>query len=961
MRFARRILCMVLLAALLLSLVGCTQDAAKTARETVPISSFREIPGITEDEIAAVEAAVSGREYFSYAMTPSTECFYTESGELIGFTALLCNRLSNLFDIPFRPVVVDWDALMAGMESQAYDFSADIPTQWRGEGAFYMTDAIVERGMRLFVGSGAEQKETGALRYGYLNRRDMKTAIAAYAGLENIIPVENLEIANRMLLSEDLDVFVGEEIAEPILTACVEMKTIAGLPYSTASIATCNPDLQAVIAVLQKYLQTVGGYEINRMEKEGRYRFLREKLLAQLSPEEQEYIKLHQNPAAIIPVGIDFDNYPYSFYNTQENEWQGMAVDLLEEIENLTGMHFAAANSRETVWADLLTMLEDGTITMTPELIRTPEREGRFLWTDTPYLIDRYGLLTMSEHPDISVSQIARTRVGLIADSAYAELFFEMYPNHDNTIIYANTSDAFDALEHGEIDALMMTRNLLLSATNYLERTGIKENLLFDRRYESYFGFNKNQEVLCAIVEKAQGFIDIERVTDSWTRKVFDYRGKMARAQVPYLVGAAILLVCVLILLGIMLIKNRQMGKHLALLVERRTEELGLQTEKAQIASRAKSDFLARMSHEIRTPLNAIIGMTEIAKRFVSGNPDKASASLDEISTASNHLMGILNDVLDMSKIEAGKFQLISEAFFLKTAMENVSKIIRQRCNEKHIHFFIQIDEKLGCAILGDRLRLSQVLINLLGNAVKFTKEDGNIRFSVEAVQEEETAITAQFTVADSGIGITAEQQKKLFKVFEQADDTIAVRFGGTGLGLTISQSLIQQMGGEITVSSIYGEGSVFTFTLCLPKVEMDLVEMPQESDGVPMLKGKRILLVEDIEVNRMILKELLAETQMEIDEAEDGAKAVKRFADSPEGYYQLIFMDIQMPNMGGYEATRCIRALNREDAATVPIIAMTANAYREDIDNALQAGMNQHLSKPIDINHVFATLRQWL
>jgi signal transduction histidine kinase/CheY-like chemotaxis protein len=483
--------------------------------------------------------------------------------------------------------------------------------------------------------------------------------------------------------------------------------------------------------------------------------------------------------------------------------------------------------------------------------------------------------------------------------------------------------------------------------------------MAFNHPYESFFGFNVNEKVLCSIVSKAQRLIDTQSIVDHWTRRVFDYREKIAQTQVSYLVAVLFLLLLILILLLVVFLKNRQFGKGLEKLVKQRTKELEIQTGAAQVANRAKGEFLARISHEIRTPLNAILGMTEIARKSLNGKAGKTMDSLNEISAASAHLLGILNDVLDMSKIESGKFVLVNDAFSLESAMKEVADIISLRCGEKNIRFTCNYHELPGGGVIGDKLRLKQVLINLLGNSVKFTPEGGRIDFlvSVQAGAAANQEIT--FTIIDSGIGMTKAQQAKLFTAFEQADSSIAVRFGGTGLGLAISQNLVGQMGGKITVKSKPGEGSIFTFTIRLEKTEYQEKREASE-DTIPDLAGKRILLAEDIEINRIILRELLAETHVEIDEAEDGQQALDMFTNGSE--YDLVFMDVQMPVMDGYEACRRIRELEKRRARKeVPIIAMTANAYREDVERAREAGMNGHLAKPIDIKAVIKTLNRIL
>jgi signal transduction histidine kinase/CheY-like chemotaxis protein len=522
------------------------------------------------------------------------------------------------------------------------------------------------------------------------------------------------------------------------------------------------------------------------------------------------------------------------------------------------------------------------------------------------------------------------------------------------------------------------------------------------------------------------------------------------------------------------------------------TESLIQAREQALSSTKAKGDFLANMSHEMRTPMNAIIGMTTIAKS--SSDPEKKDYCLSKIEDASAHLLGVINDVLDMSKIEANKFELsITEFNFEKTIRQAVN-VNNFRIEEKEQNFTVKLDKHIPRFLIGDDQRLAQVITNLISNAIKFTPPLGSIHLEAVLEKEESGVCTIRIAVSDSGIGISEEQQRKLFTSFEQADSNTSRKFGGTGLGLAISKRIIEMMDGRVWIESELGKGSTFAFTIqakrgvetgsllgpgvnwknihllavdddpdvrsyfldiaqqfdlrcdtagsgkeaialieqkgpydiyfvdwkmpgmdglefsrhikersfetsvvimisaaewsgimdearqagvdkflpkpLFPSVIADcineclgtknVVEEQQGPELVDNFAGYHILLAEDIEINREIVLSLLEPTAISVDTAENGLEAAEKYSRDPDTY-DMILMDIQMPEMDGYEATRRIRSLDNRKAKEVPIIAMTANVFREDIERCLKAGMNDHIGKPLVFEEVLAKLRSYL
>ncbi len=390
-------------------------------------------------------------------------------------------------------------------------------------------------------------------------------------------------------------------------------------------------------------------------------------------------------------------------------------------------------------------------------------------------------------------------------------------------------------------------------------------------------------------------------------------------------------------------------------------ERLAAAKQVAEATSRAKSSFLANMSHEIRTPMNAIVGLTQILRR--RGNLDFDQIDkLGKIGHAADHLMALINDILDLSKIEAGKLTLERREFNLLETLDKVSELIDERISAKGLQFRLETDN-LPTAVLGDVTRISQALLNFLGNAIKFT-EHGGITLRVSLLQTKPEDLLLRFAVEDTGIGISEEQKSRLFNAFEQADSSTTRRFGGTGLGLAINRHLAHLMGGDIGVESRPEGGSVFWLTAWLGSVADAKVNQDEETLDADVLeqrllqlhRGARVLLADDDEIGRLVVREMLLDTGLAVDYAEDGSQAV---AMARSSHYDMILMDMEMPNMDGVAATLGIRQLPGH--AMTPIVAMTANAFMEDRQTCLDAGMNGHLAKPVLPEHLYASLLMWL
>ena len=942
------------LALMLVLLAGfftaCSTETTGRIFDISSVTTFRDIPGVTNEEIAAIEALKAWRQSFSFGTMLTTEAFILPDGSIAGFLANFTEFLSNLFGIPFILEFHELDSLASGLVSGTIDFLGNLtPTPERRQFLF-MSYPIAARSLGILTYGDSviiqNESDLNGLRIGFFyNAINAQFIMDAYPELSfQTVFVRGAPEAAAMLETGQIDAFVLDSVNFPSFAdnPLIRKREIFPLVFSPVSMTTGNPQLEPIISVLNKYIAAGGFIKLHELYKAGNFDFSRHMLSQNFTDEERAF--LDGWAGRKVPIALETDIYPISFYNERERAFQGISVDVLAEISALTGLEFKVVNDRNTTWVEILEMLRTGEAALVSKLVITEERKKYFIWPCKPYFSSSHAFLSREDFPNLELFQIQHVITGAVRGTASVTMYDKLFPGSANLRLFETQSKAFDALESGEIDLFLALEFMLLYQTHFRERHGFKANFIFPAYVNSYFGINKNEEMLRSIISKALAFIDTETIARSWTGRVFDYTRRLAHQRIVFIFVFTVALAVLLFVLVVLFLRNnstsalykkqnelykaqmatlsaiyknipdfmfckdinlrytscnpgfeKMVGLSESEIIGKNVFELGRYDEKtarditigdekvlrekapdkiemwllydgavrlfqtikvpllidgnligllgmsrditdikmaveaANNASMAKSNFLAKMSHEIRTPMNAIIGMAELALR--ADNMITAREHIFTVKQSGANLLSIINDILDFSKVETGKLEIIPDNYLLSSLINDVISIAKTKIIDSQISFVVNADSRLPNALVGDEIRIRQVLLNVLDNAIKYT-EKGFVLFFINWERTGDNSIQLIFEIKDTGKGMKQNDIGKVFSEYVQLDIEQNKHIQGTGLGLAIAYNITRAMGGNIDVISEYRKGSTFTITLP-QKIHTDKamasVENPEE------------------------------------------------------------------------------------------------------------------------------------
>ena len=648
--------------------------------------------------------------------------------------------------------------------------------------------------------------------------------------------------------------------------------------------------------------------------------------------------------APVLRIATDYDFCPNSYYN-KDGELSGLYVEIMIEVANRLGMRpeFKTAD-----WMGCRKMLTEDEVDVLTGLEIFSNMEGTL--RTIPFCSDELRVYGRSRID----SALAGKKVALMARSVIATT----YDLQCDYLEYSTNTEILEAVEQGEADFGICHGAV---ATKIIEKNHLHlvPSLVITKSYPALAVHDtqpKLQRMINEVVRDMSEDGTIGRLQNKWITEFARNRSLeyvFHQNEVFYITFILGIIIVLCITAGYWEVDRRQ-EKYIRTLLEYQ-EKLQQSNEETKRANQAKSEFLSHMSHDIRTPINGIMGMVEIIKKNLD-DPERIKDCLEKIDKASHHLLSLINDVLDMSKIGSGKVHLEEIPVDLDEEMEKIHAIADVQAKKQEIRFSIE-DEVVHRQFLGSPAHLRRILLNLISNALRYNKKGGKICLAIREVEYDGSHIGLEFKVQDTGIGMSREfVEKSLFKPFTQEDDRVRTEYRGTGLGMSIVYELVKQMNGTIDVNSKPGEGTTFTVKLAFKTVDpaWKKKEIQEENRNIT---GMNILAAEDNQLNMEILQFLLEEAGAKVTAVSDGKQAVEYFADAASGTYDVILMDIMMPVMDGLEASKKIRELPEGKGKDIPIIAMTANAFVEDKEKTKEAGMNAHLTKPVNREEIIRVL----
>ena len=778
-------------------------------------------------------------------------------------------------------------------------------------------------GCRIGVADGSYQKE---LLEKWLDSNHIRAEVVVCKGYDEMI--------------EKLDADELEALVIPALSVNSDFIAIANIGVSDCyfGVSKSRPDL---LKELNSALEEINNTETDYSSKlYARYEG-KAVINYALNKEEKQWLDEHENT---IRVGYLQDNLP--FCGEENGKLTGILGTVLDTVQEKYEITIKAVPCSTGV--QMNEELQSGKIDIAGPIIQDLYTQEQFQVVLTNVIFDITPVVIYQGEYSSSLSTIAATETSL-----YSELMVSLLFPDAEIKQYDTQEECLEAVANGKAGATVIPS----SKINILNESSLTKSLSFaemaKRQELAMFTTRENRRAATIInkaIEQSSNILNGVVLTQNSVSEKKMTLQEILTEYADLAIGISFVIIFVLLLLVYSLLVSRK--KQIEALKE---------AQNANAANIAKTTFLNHMSHDIRTPMNAIVGFTDIAMKR---KPDKEVENcLKKIRQSSEYLMTLINDVLDISRIESGKLEYKPVPVDLRDVINTVLSIARGYMEKRDLNFIVSREDLKNPYVMADELRIREVLLNIISNAVKFTKDGGTISFAAENCPgNDKNHIIVRYRISDTGIGMSEEFQARIFDEFSQENDGARTSYGGTGLGMAIAKRYVDLMGGKIEVSSRQGIGSTFTVEIPLLISEHVLTEKEEKQGKDIDLHGLHVLLAEDNDLNAEIAIAILEEKGMIVTRTADGKSALAQFCNTDPGTFDLILMDIMMPEMNGYETTKAIRNLpNRPDGKKIPIIAMTANAFAEDVQAALNAGMNEHVAKPIDMNKLNDVLERWL